>query len=515
MRPSAAALEEAFHQDRNFVAAVLDAAGALIAVFDREGRIVSFNRALEETMGFASREVEGKRVEEMLAPEDAAGASARLEGVLAGETHSKMEQRWVTRGGDTRLISWTSRALDADNAPADYVVAIGIDLTERRRLEEQLVQSQKMEAVGRLAAGVAHDFNNLLTAITGYSDLLLDGLTAADPMRKDLEEIKHAGERAGSLTKQLLAFSRKQVLQLKVLNLSDLIVDMEGILRRLVGESISLVIRPAAALGAVIADPVQIEQVILNLAVNARDAMPDGGALTIETRNVSLGEKAPRHLGLEGGRAVVVEVRDSGCGMDAETRSHLFEPFFTTKEIGKGTGLGLSTAYGIVKQSGGAIEVESEPGAGSTFKIYLPRVAAAVSDVQSRAAAHTLPRGTETVLLAEDEEEVRALLRRVLVKSGYTVLEAIHGLDAVRWAEDYRGPIHLLVTDIVMPGLGGADLARRLRVLRPDMRVLYISGYADQGPSVREASGPDAVLLQKPFSAETLAEKVRAVLDRR
>jgi signal transduction histidine kinase len=381
-------------------------------------------------------------------------------------------------------------------------VAVGIERKRAeealRRSEEQLRQAQKMEAVGRLAGGIAHDFNNLLTVITSYSDLVLEDLARDDPKRDDVDQIRKAAEGAAALTRQLLAFSRQQVLETKVLDLRATVASTEKLLQRLIGADVLLTTSLAPDLGAVKADPGQLEQIIINLAVNARDAMPGGGRLTIEAANV---EHAPGRPG----RYVRLALSDTGLGMDEQTRARMFEPFFTTKETGKGTGLGLATVYGIVKQAGGFIEVDSEPGRGTSVKVYLPRVDQAVASAAAPAAAEPR-RGTETVLVVEDAASVRLVTRQVLERYGYAVLEAPNGDAALRLAARHHGPIHLLVTDVVMPGLSGRQLAGQLAPLRPEMKVLYVSGYAGDVE-------PGVAYLQKPFAPETLARRVRDLLD--
>src|SRR5881394_2161295 len=387
------------------------------------------------------------------------------------------------------------------------------DVTEQRHLEEQFRQSQKMEAVGQLAGGIAHDFNNLLTAILGNTQLLLRDLPPGDTKRQDVEEIRKASERAASLTRQLLAYSRRQMLQPEILDLNVVVADMDRMLRRLIGEHIALVAVLAPDLGRVRADPNQIEQVLVNLAVNARDAMPDGGKLTIETANVELDEAfAQAHLGAVTGSYAMVGVTDSGAGMDATVRAHLFEPFFTTKEVGKGTGLGLATVYGIVKQSDGYISVYSEPGRGSSFKVYLPRIQ--TPQETTAASSRDRPeRGTETVLVVEDEAAVLLLSRRALEAQGYVVLAASDPTDAMRVLERHGGTIHLLLTDVVMPGFSGQELADRIAARRPGMRVLYMSGYPGDAVVQHGSLPVGSAFLQKPFSPDGLARKVRDVLD--
>src|SRR5437867_8211074 len=397
-------------------------------------------------------------------------------------------------------------------------VAVGI---ERKRAEEALRQSearlrqaQKMEAVGRLAGGVAHDFNNLLTVITSYSDLLLEDLGSDDPKHDDVAQIRKAADGAAVLTRQLLAFSRQQVLEPKVLDLKATVASTEKLLQRLIGEDVRLTTSLAPDLGAVKADPGQLEQVIINLAVNARDAMPAGGRLTIEAANMEMDDVYVRsHAPARPGRYVMLAMSDTGIGMDEQTKARIFEPFFTTKESGKGTGLGLATVYGIVKQAGGFIWVYSEPGRGSSFKVYLPRVDEPVAPAIARPAPAEPRRGTETVLVAEDAPSVRLVTRQVLERYGYTVLEAPTGDIALRLAAKHHGPIHLLLTDVVMPGLSGRQLAEQLAQLRREMKVLYVSGYGESAVVHHGILESGVAYLQKPFTPETLARRVRDALD--
>jgi two-component system cell cycle sensor histidine kinase/response regulator CckA len=371
-----------------------------------------------------------------------------------------------------------------------------------------------MDAIGQLAGGVAHDFNNLLTAILGYCSLMLDEIPAEDPLRPDLVEIQSAGERAAALTRQLLAFSRRQMLQPQVIDINTLVRQLEKLLRRLISEDVELVTALAADVPPVRVDPASIEQILVNLAVNARDAMPTGGRITIETASVDLDDTyAFTHAAMTPGRYVMLAVGDTGAGMDAATASRVFEPFFTTKEQGKGSGLGLATVYGMVKQSGGYIWVYSEPGHGTVFKVYLPPAESRTSlqTVEFERRNVTKP-GWETVLLVEDEDAVRALAREVLRRHGYVVLEARHGVDALRVAERHTDDIHLLVTDVVMPHMSGREAAERLTTTRPEMKVLFMSGYTDHAVMHRHLT-PGAAFLQKPFTPETFARKVRQVLD--
>jgi nitrogen-specific signal transduction histidine kinase/ActR/RegA family two-component response regulator len=388
-------------------------------------------------------------------------------------------------------------------------------VTRERELEEQLRQSQKMEAVGQLAGGIAHDFNNLLTAIMGNSELLLAKIDEDDPRRADIEEIRHAGARAARLTRQLLAFSRRQVMEPAILDLNSVVENVSKMIQRLIGEQIELLTNLDGDLGQVVTDPGQIEQVILNLAVNARDAMPEGGKLLIETANADFDvEYLNRHARVEPGLYVMVAVSDTGRGMDEETRSRIFEPFFTTKESGKGTGLGLSTVYGIVKQSNGYIWVYSEPGRGTTFKIYLPRAERAeLVESPEIAAVEHVPRGGETALLVEDDDGVRAVVRRTLQSGGYVVLEARNAGQAVRLAREYDGPIDFLVTDLIMPDMSGRELAKRVAAYRPLVRVLYMSGYSDNAVLGQGMLTPEMEFLAKPFSQDSLLQKVRRILE--
>jgi signal transduction histidine kinase/ActR/RegA family two-component response regulator len=392
--------------------------------------------------------------------------------------------------------------------------ALAHDSAERAQLEEQLRQSQKMEAIGQLAGGVAHDFNNLLTVITGYTEMLLDNVASHEPERVPLEEIRKAGDRAASLTHQLLAFSRKQILEPKILDLNTTIADIEKMLRRVIGEHIDLVTVLKGDLRPVKADPGQIQQVILNLAVNARDAMPAGGKLTVETANVNLDHAyAETHVEVQPGPYVMLAVSDTGCGMAPEILARVFEPFFTTKEVAKGTGMGLATVYGIVKQSGGSICVYSEPGNGTVFKIYLPSSTGDSAEENLSGPDAEIPRGTETVLVVEDEEAVRGLTRQVLEVNGYTVLEARHGDEAITLCQQIAEPIDLLLTDVIMPQMNGPELAARVTELYPALKVLFVSGYADHAIVRHGTLDPDTSFLQKPFSPAELARKVREVLD--
>jgi signal transduction histidine kinase/ActR/RegA family two-component response regulator len=390
-----------------------------------------------------------------------------------------------------------------------------VSLIEREQLkEEQLRQSQKMEAIGRLAGGVAHDFNNLLTVITGYSELSLRRLAPDDPLRTNIEQISKAGTRAAALSRQLLAFSRQQVMHVRVLDLNSVVREMDNMLQRPIGEDMDLVTLLKPALGQIKADPGQIEQVLLNLVVNARDAMPKGGKITIETSNTYLDEAyARKHLSIRPGHYVVLTVSDTGVGIEAETQKRIFDPFFTTKEVGKGTGLGLSTAYGIVKQSQGNVWVYSEVGRGTTFKVYLPRVDEVAQEQESDGGLQTLATGSETVLLVEDEHLVRDLTMEMLKECGYGVITASNGEEALRVSREFEGRIDLMITDVVMPRMGGRELAAHLAVLRPETKVIYMSGYTDDAIVRHGILDEQVSFIQKPFSADVLLMKARQVLD--
>ena len=492
---------------------LIEQAMDIIAVLDAEGAIRYASPSVLPLLGYAPEDLVGLDILALVHPDDV-DVTLRVfsEGVATGKGGRLLELRLRHKDGTFRHLEAIGRYL-LDDPLVQGVVINARDVTERRALERQFLQAQKMEAVGRLAGGVAHDFNNLLTAILGYADLLLDGLPTLSPLRPDLEEIRKAANRAGALTRQLLAFSRKQVLEMRVLDLNELVADMDKMLQRLLGEDIDVLTKLGSALGAVRADAGQLEQVIVNLAVNARDAMPEGGRLTIETRNAELDDSYVReHVPVQPGRYVMLAVSDTGTGMSAETMSHVFEPFFTTKEAGKGTGLGLATVYGIVKQSGGYVWCYSERGEGTTFKVYLPRVDAPVDQFPARAA---LPRtlGSETILLVEDEVGLRALTRRLLEKHGYMVLEAGTRDAALALAWEHVGPIHLLLADVVLPGASGPTLAGELLSRRADLKVLFMSGYTEDAIVNRGVLAPNTAFINKPFSGENLAAKVRAVLD--
>ncbi len=426
----------------------------------------------------------------------------------------RIEYRAVRKDGTVIWVHNYALAVRDEAGRARFVMGVIFDVTEPKKLEEQLRQAQKLDAIGKLAGGVAHDFNNLLTVILTYASLLIEKVNGEDPMRDDLSEILSAGNRARVLTSRLLAFGRQQVLSPRIVDLSETVAGMKEMLRRLLGEDIDLRTRTPAGLHKVKADPHQIEQVILNLAINARDAMPKGGLLTIEAANVDLDPDFPRvQLGVAPGPYVMLAVSDNGMGMDRATQARIFEPFFTTKEQGKGTGLGLSTVFGIVQQSGGTIWFYSEPGRGTTFKVFLPRTSE--SSVSAPPSVRQAVRGTETVLVAEDDDQVRKLVLNILRRYGYRALEAKDAAEALRHCERHEGPIHLVLTDVVMPHISGRELADQLAAMRPDLQVLFMSGYTEDAILRHGIASTAVSFVQKPFTAVELARKVRATLDAR
>ena len=467
-----------------------------------------------EVLGYTEEELLARKFQDVTHPEDVADNWETCQRLFRGDVNSvEYEKRYVRKDGSIISVYLNSSMIFDREGKPDRMLTYIRDITEQKRLEEHLRQSQKMEAVGRLAGGVAHDFNNMLTIINGYCDLTLDGLQPFDPIHENIVEIRKAAERSALLTHQLLAFSRKQILAPKALNLNEVVTESEKMLHRLIGEDVEIKIVLDPKLGAVMADSSQVEQLIMNLAINARDAMPQGGLLTLETSNVDLDVQyaldAPDRTP---GRYVMLAISDTGLGMDAETKAHVFEPFFTTKEPGRGTGLGLATVYSIVQQSGGHIAITSEPGAGSTFKVFLPRVETA-ERLPAEKNLSAPGCGTETILLVEDEDMVRTLACRILRSCGYDVLEACNGGEGLLMCEQHRGPIHLVLTDVVMPRMSGRELAQRLRLLRPDLKVIFMSGYTDDVVLRHGILSLDAEFIQKPFSSRDLVAKVRAVLD--
>ena len=492
-------------------------AGDMIAVVDVNGRRIYNSPSYERILGYTPEELQSTSSFEQIHPDDRptveeAAREARDRGV-----GRSIQYRMRHKDGSWRILESGANVVRGPAGEVEKLVVVNRDVTARRQLEEQFRQAQKMEAVGRLSGGVAHDFNNLLGVIIGYAEFLQERLAPQDSLRGSVDEILKAGKRAASLTRQLLAFSRQQVLDPKVIDLNTAVSDMEKLLRRLIGEDIELRTRLTPNVGRVKADQGQFEQVIMNLAVNARDAMPQGGKLTISTENFMMDEAFVRRYPypVQPGPYICVTVADTGIGMNAETKARAFDPFFTTKEKGKGTGLGLATVYGVVKQSGGYIDIESAPGAGTTFKIYLPRVDEEI-DAQAPSAGFDRKSvaGTETILLVEDEESLRRVTRETLELSGYRVVEAKDGLDALETTKAYDGPIDLPLTDVVMPGMGGRALAQELSRRRPDIRIVYMSGYAGQAPGAQRPLEPGSDFLSKPFTREVLARKIRGALDR-
>jgi PAS domain S-box-containing protein len=501
--------EEDLRKQKEILQTIFDHLPVMINFIGQDGRIRLINREWERTLGWSLEEIQRKNLD--ILAECYPDPQVHREVLEFIATTNAQWGGFRTRVKDGRVIDTMWAMVHLSDGTA---IGIGQDVTGRKLLEEQFLQAQKMEAVGQLAGGIAHDLNNLLTAISGYGELAMAKLHAGDPLRHDIEEIRKAGGRAASLTRQLLAFSRKQILQPVVFNLNSVVSEMEKMLRRIIGEHIEMRIALEPGLGNVKADPGQIGQVLMNLAVNARDAMPKGGRLTIETRNVHLDEEyARRHIAVRPGPYVMLEVTDTGTGMDEQTQKRIFDPFFTTKEVGKGTGLGLSTVYGIVKQSGGNIWVFSEVGKGTAFKIYLPHVEESIPARKPGREPKEALEGSETILLAEDEEMLRTLVSRVLQGYGYQVLEAANGPAALRICEGHREPIHLLLTDAIMPGMSGRELAQRVALLRPETKVLYMSGYADDVISHHGILDADIPFLEKPFTPDVLARKVREVLE--
>ena len=481
----------------------------------RAGKVLSVNAALVRMLGYAT----AAEVIDLDMARDVYADPAERQRLLdehpyTDREYDEMEATWKRKDGTPLHVELLGRAVRSAAGTIESYETFVRDVTEQRRLQRELVQAQKMEAVGRLAGGIAHDFNNLLTAILGSAELALETLPAGAPEREEVDEVRKAALRAADLTRQLLAFSRQQVIVPKVLNPNDVVGGMDKMLRRLLGEDVELRAALASDLGVVKVDPSQLEQVVLNLAVNARDAMPDGGTLTIETQNIELDQQYVQgHLSAQPGPYVMLAVSDTGVGMDAGTQARIFEPFFTTKEKGRGTGLGLATVYGIVKQSGGWIWVYSEPGHGTTFKVYFPRVAAVAAPATASVAPPTSVRGSETILVVEDDETIRNLVLKVLKGNGYTVLAAANGDEAERVAGQHRGRIHLLITDVVLPGLSGPEVARRLVTTRTDTRVLYLSGYTNDAVLRRGVLEAGVAFLQKPFTPGVLGRKIREVLD--
>ena len=495
---------------------LFESAPDAIVLVNEDGRITLVNAHAESIFGYAREELIGKPVEMLLPERFRERHIGHRTAFQANPTIRRMgvgiELFALRKDGVEIPVEVTLSPLRTNEHTE--ILSIIRDVSERKQLELQLSQSQKMEAIGTLAGGVAHDFNNHLGVIIGYSELLLDRLPPCDPLRKSATMIREAGQRSASLTRQLLAFSRRQIFEPKVLDLNVVVSDIDSMLRPLIGEDVELVTLLDPSLGKLRADPAQVDQIIMNLAVNARDAMPHGGRLILQTSNADLDEAyASKHATVKPGHYVMLAVSDNGTGMDKQTQEQIFEPFFTTKEKGQGTGLGLSMVYGIVKQSGGYIWVYSELGQGTTFKIYLPRMDEDVADASAEPVLRPASTGQEIVLVVEDEGMLRELFCEFLRESGYTVLAAGTGEEAVEISSRHQGPIHLLLTDAVMPGIRGRELAHSLEQRRPDMKVLFVSGYTDDSVLRSGLVEPGTAFLQKPFSRGALTRKVRAVLD--
>jgi PAS domain S-box-containing protein len=513
--------EEALKESEGRLKELFDNAPVGYHEYDINGSITRINQTELEMLGYRLEEIIGRPVWSFIVEEEESKKAVLTKLAGAFPSGRQFERTYRRKDGTTFPALIEDRLLYDSEGKIVAIRSTIEDISERKKLEqemvslqEQLRQSQKMEAIGRLAGGIAHDFNNLLTVIKGNSQLSLLDLREGDPLKTNIEEIRKASERASDLIRQLLAFSRKQIMEMQILDINLILKRLDNMLHRVLGEDIELATILTEGIGKIKADPGQIEQVIVNLAVNSRDAMPDGGKLTIETANVELDEEyARKHIAVKPGQYVMLSVSDTGMGMTTEVQERVFEPFFTTKEIGKGTGLGLSTVYGIVKQSGGNIWVYSEAGKGTAFKIYLPQVDEPLTELKE-VVSKGIPRGDETILIVEDEETVRKLAVRILKSLGYRVFEAPEGGRALILCEEFKGPIHLILTDVVMPGMSGPNLVERLRKIHPEMRVLYMSGYTDNAILHHGVLEKGTNFIQKPFTLENLARKVREVLDK-
>jgi two-component system cell cycle sensor histidine kinase/response regulator CckA len=485
----------------------------MIAVVDANGKRLYNSPSYQRVLGYTQEELLAVSSLDQIHPDDRQMVSDVIAETRRTGAGKRIEFRMRHKDGRWVHLESTASVVPGVNGGSARTIVVNREISERRRLEEQLRQAQKMDAIGRLSGGVAHDFNNLLGVIIGYGEILEERIPTADPLRVSVDQVLAAGRRAASLTRQLLAFSRQQVLEPKVMQMNVVVSDMEKMLRRMIGEDIELSISLEANLGRIRADQGQIEQVVMNLAVNARDAMPNGGKLVIETSNFEIDRAfASRYAyPVLPGSYILLTVADSGTGMDAATQQRIFEPFFTTKEKGKGTGLGLSTVYGVVKQSNGYIDVYSMVGKGTSFNIYLPRTDSKEDALE--ATPVTDAGGTETILLVEDEDTLRALTKNLLELKGYTVIEAVHGKEALEKSAAERGEIHLLLTDVVMPGINGRVLADQMKKARPGIKTMFMSGYTGQRVGGELILEPGSIFLQKPFTREQLARKVREALE--
>jgi two-component system cell cycle sensor histidine kinase/response regulator CckA len=506
--------EDALRASRARLQAIVQNMPVLMTALDDDGTFVFWNRECERVTGFGADEVlADPGFIQRFIPNATERARMRRDVSTLGIDFRDWELTVTCKDGSKRTIAWSN--IPGEGALPEWRTwAIGVDVTERKQLEEQFLQSQKMEAIGRLAGGIAHDFNNLLTVVQGYTDVILGEIASTHPHRPALEQVRRAGERAAALTRQLLLFTRRQVVEARVVDLNAIVRELDRMLRRLIGEDLDLDIRTVGEPCPIKTDPGQIEQVLMNLAVNARDAMPHGGRLVIETGLATVSAaQAARRPNMPAGSWVCLRVSDNGTGMDHDTLAHIFEPFFTTKAPGHGTGLGLATVFGIVQQNGGHIEVSSTKGVGSIFTIYLPRTSEPLSASGVHRIARLPAKGDETILLVEDDDDVRALAREGLMLRGYKVLDVRDGSEAFLLSQGYQGPIHLMITDVIMPIMNGPQVAELIALHRPATKVLFISGYTGDLPFTPQTGDQPPVLLYKPFTIDVLARKVRDVLD--
>jgi two-component system cell cycle sensor histidine kinase/response regulator CckA len=506
--------EEALRSSRSRLQAIVQNMPVLMTALDDDGQFVFWNSECERVTGFSAEDVlSDPGFIHRFIPDPIERARMRRDVPLPGVEFRDWELTITCKDGTKRTIAWSNSPGECP-LPEWSTWSVGVDVTERKQLEEQFLQSQKMEAIGRLAGGIAHDFNNLLTVVQGYTDVILGEIATTHPHRPALEQVKRAGERAAALTRQLLLFTRRQVVEARVVDLNAIVRELDRMLRRLIGEDLELDIRTVGESCPIKTDPGQIEQILMNLAVNARDAMPSGGRLVIETALQTVtASQAARRANMPAGSWICLRVSDNGTGMDHDTLAHIFEPFFTTKAPGQGTGLGLATVFGIVQQNGGHIDVSSTKGVGSIFTIYLPRTTEPMTPSGVHRIARLPAKGDETILLVEDDDDVRELAREGLMLRGYKVLDVRDGSEAFLLSQGYQGPIHIMVTDVIMPIMNGPQVAELIAIHRPATRVLFISGYTGDLPFTPQPGGQQPVLLYKPFTIDVLARKVRDVLD--